>query len=63
LFSSRISGNIPLLCEGINIPEESGAEAIEEFEIGRILHLKSEITNLKLDWLDNEQVLSPIGDL
>jgi len=43
---SRVSGNIPLLCEGINIPEESGAEAREEFEIGRILHLKSEITNV-----------------
>jgi hypothetical protein len=37
--------NIPPLCEGITIPEESGAEAREEFEIGRILHLKSEITN------------------
>jgi hypothetical protein len=34
----------PFLEKGINIPEESGAEAREEFEIGRIL-LKSEITD------------------
>jgi hypothetical protein len=33
----------PLLSQGINMPDESGAEAREEFEIGQILHLKSEI--------------------
>ena len=35
--------------KGTNILDESGSAARRNFEIGRILHLRSEIRNLKLD--------------
>ena len=40
--------------QGINIRDESSREATVEFEIGRILHLKSEIRNRKLNRVQSE---------
>src|SRR5467141_417901 len=61
----KYSGSAPLLTWGTNILDSSWTETKRDFEIGRILHLKSEIRNLQLDWrsFQSRAVQSEILDL
>jgi len=53
---------MPILFQGINILEASITRT--QFEIGRVLHLKSEIRNLQLNWRSckTQAVQSEISD-
>jgi len=51
-----------LFDKGTNILDESCTQANGNFEIGGILHLKSEIRNFQLDWQTPRDSSSPIGN-